>query len=567
MKKLSSALRLLLFALSLGILLSAAARADQTWTGDGGSGGNGTWDMGFTPDWDAANGDPSTGQVWNGGDDQAKFTTAPGTVTVNDNNPGFPPVSADGLFFNASAGTYDITGDDITITGDAFSPVTLGSGDVANVLIDSNLILGDTHDNYNFQNNSSANMTLNGNVTLAGTQTTPDGNGNLPVQEIRLDANVNGSGTGAIIVNGAISGGGDASKIEIGERSGGANGVYVFGSKANLTGITNGVEIVQGTILFEGTNLGTAQFEMFGAKSSLLTNDALTITNNFGVRAGGNGTVGGNTAQVSTFSGGVHADDDTAITVTAAAGGRVNFTGNISGELPIGLTKTGAGVVVLANAAGNSIATGSGNTNSGTQAADLQAGTTLITNTSGSAFGNNPGAVKLEAGATLGGSGISANLVNAVDSTSVISAGDSGINGGVASIGTLHLTGGLSATSGLTMAFKLTSPGSSDALDMAGGNFTLSGNVTVNLSAFGTVQEGTYTLASGTAGTGVWSDGGATFAFTPPAGASVTGYDFDTTNDQFTVTLGAAPEPSTYALMGLGAVFLVWRLRRKNATI
>src|ERR1700753_1560969 len=70
------------------------AQTTQTW-----GGGSNTWDLKNTHDW-------SGSTVWNGGDDDANFTTAAGTVTV-DNSSG--QVTVDSMVFN-NGGTTIIQG-------------------------------------------------------------------------------------------------------------------------------------------------------------------------------------------------------------------------------------------------------------------------------------------------------------------------------------------------------------------------------------------------------------------------------------------------------------------------
>ncbi len=111
-------------------------------------------------------------------------------------------------------------------------------------------------------------------------------------------------------------------------------------------------------------------------------------------------TLGGNSAHTSTFSGTFTINGNHALALSAASGGRVNFTGQITdGGNTATLNKTGPGVVSLARAAGN---TYDGLTT-------VSVGTLLANNTSGSATGT--GAVTVASGATIGGSGIISGAV------------------------------------------------------------------------------------------------------------------------------------------------------------
>jgi hypothetical protein len=243
--------------------------------------------------------------------------------------------------------------------------------------------------------------------------------------------------------------------------------------------------------------------------------------------------------------------------------------------------------VVLSSASGNTYNEEDGNgylLPGSTKAADLKTGST---NTSGGAFGfasttgndpSNPGHnhtlanfVELEAGAVLGGTGIASQQIVADGPTSTITAGDPGqASLSLApSLGTLHLAGGVSAPSGLTLSFKISADGlSNDKLDLGAGAFSLSGPITVDFTSLGTVLPGTtYILATGT---GAWSDTGATFSSTSrPDGLFLESFDFNPAlgADSFSVEFKVAPEPSTWMLMGLGVLALVWRVRRTKATV
>jgi hypothetical protein len=208
----------------------------------------------------------------------------------------------------------------------------------------------------------------------------------------------------------------------------------------------------------------------------------------------------------------------------------------------------------------------------------------LINNTANSAFGNdqvvpyfsiNQTYVQLDSGATLGGNGISSQEIRAAaDGTSIITAGDPGqASLHIApTIGKLTLQT-LTATGGVNLDFKLApstgennpTPGvDNDVIDVV--NLTLNGDVKVNISVPGSepaTAETPYLLMTGLGGT--WTDDPDTtsFSFNLPYGYALDtsyeqgGYFFDTQYDEFTVEFAAVPEPSAYALIGLGLVSLV----------
>lgn len=265
------------------------------------------------------------------------------------------------------------------------------------------------------------------------------------------------------------------------------------------------------------------------------------------------------------------------------------LSGALQHNTPLGLVVSGNGTVVISSGNTYNEEDGSGTLQPvSTVAADLQSGTTLITNTSAttSAFGKasstgkspttglsitQTNVVKLEAGATLGGTGYALQQIVAEAGNSVSTAGDPGqANLGIApTIGTLHLygtagSGGLTTTgeNGLTMDFKINGA-ANDQIDFAGSDLTLNGPVDMNIVNLGTVlTDHAYTLLLASASAQVWT-GDATFNIVAPTGYALdtsyngTGYDYDTAGHTFTVEFAAVPEPSAYALMGLGLLTLV----------
>ena len=121
------------------------------------------------------------------------------------------------------------------------------------------------------------------------------------------------------------------------------------------------------------------------------------------------------------------------------------------------------------------------------------------------------------------------------------------------SVGTLTFANGLTLNSTSTITMEINSDSDFDKIVVSSGTLTLGG--TLNL-VFG------YTPASLVS-----------YQLFDTTGASVTGSfasvqfsnaangTFDSTTGS--LTLGAVPEPSTWALIGLGSAFLLWRTRRK----
>src|SRR5690606_25480116 len=113
------------------------------------------------------------------------------------------------------------------------------------------------------------------------------------------------------------------------------------------------------------------------------------------------------------------------------------------------------------------------------------------------------------------------------------------IAGGVNSIGTLTLSGGLTANSGATFSFDINGA-SIDSIDFGSAALNLGGTTTFNFNSLGAVETGVaYTLF---AGTGDWSSTSARFVINGPAGYELDtsygdgrGYIFDDVNNSYTV--------------------------------
>ena len=142
---------------------------------------------------------------------------------------------------------------------------------------------------------------------------------------------------------------------------------------------------------------------------AVLASGARTIANNIivtnNLASTGNSTIGGSTADVSSFTGTVTLNKN--VSLTAASGGRVNFTNTIDdGAGSFALNKIGAGIVSL---------TGANTYDGGTT---VSAGTLLANNASGSATGS--GLVSVAEPGILGGTGsILGNVSLAADGADI----------------------------------------------------------------------------------------------------------------------------------------------------
>jgi hypothetical protein len=578
-------------------VLSSNLRADETWEG-----GDGTWDFNHTASWNTGS------ATWTTNNQVPDFTTTPGTVTVDDSQ---GQVGANFLYFNSSSPTssWDVAGQpvDLSIAGNGSSLVLFQDGNSGNVTIDAPLNIDTTlaTDRYNIYSNAAASVTINGNVTL-GAQTLATYNSDGNVTNTRSLIVGSSSNSTVFYLNGTFSDSAAGSTpaspagvpIALRLAEGGATqDTYII--NGDVSGLHGGVEIGSGNMVIDPTaNLGTGTLNMYDDQDSSAENVAIlaakgaTVSNYIYISMKyhsdgtyGNGTVGAYDASSVTFTGGIGLDNSGAI-LTAVDGGRATFTGDIVSHSPNGLSKTGAGTVVLASNNDYTLYNEFNSSVPGSTAFDIKQGTLLINNAKGtSPFGNNSGVIKIEGGATLGGSGYIQNgysqMVVAESATSVIAPGEGGqANLGIfPSFGTLTLAGGLSvntangAAGGLTLDFKLDSARDVDQIDMQQGALTLTGLITVNLTSLdgGVETTSPYTLIQGT---GDWS--GSTdpdFDFIAPEGYTVSSYTFGVDPDLpysdfqvLNVSFAATPEPSTYGLLGLGLLGLiaVRRFRRLN---
>jgi len=368
-----------------------------------------------------------------------------------------------------------------------------------------------------------------------------------------------GGGGGSVVqINGGVSGSG----VTVNASGGIAelNGINTYTGVTTIYGGT--LKVSHDALVNVDGSLGHASSAVAMGNAALnptfLTVGALSIARSFSLATGtGIKTIGGDTTDISTYSGTITMGNGagtaaSSLTVTAVAGGRVNFTGNLTrlGNATVTdtLTKTGAGIAALSG------------TNNYQGTTTVSTGTLLINGT----LDNTGANVSVASGATLGGNG-TINRSGSLAAGGILSAGD--MVGTTSQVGTLAFGSG-GATSGLTMLgtsvlkFDLqqgnfTVGGGINDLVTVGGNLTLDGTLQVT-ELGGSLTNGTYRLFSYT---GTLTDNTLAIdsAFlTAHAGSTI---DTSVANQ---INLLVVPEPATLILLTF-SLTTVMILRRRCA--
>ena len=238
----------------------------------------------------------------------------------------------------------------------------------------------------------------------------------------------------------------------------------------------------------------------------------------------GSATLGLTTAGTASYSGNLTIHG--AATLTAATGATATFSGNFSGAG--NLTKTGTGAVVLTGASSHT------------------GGTTV---SEGSLYSNGylSGSVLVQTGATLGGSGTISGLAT-LNAGATLAPGNS--------VGTLTFEDGLTLNATSTVTMEINGAADFDRITVNGGLLTYGGTLSL-LFGFTPAVNSTYQLFTG-ASVATAAGDFATLTFNDPA------YQGSYNPDSGLLTLTAVPEPQTWVLLGLGASFLLWQIRRRK---
>lgn len=519
----SAAIKAVLCASAFYLGISQTA-FPASWTWDGGSPADGNW---------------SSGTNWIGDVAPVSATDSDivfsGVVRLNSNADA--PFTFRSLVFNASAGAFTLDGELLSVNGAGADANGIENQSSSAISIDNdirflaasqvratggNLTLGGAINlngvsAVNFKASTGRTLTVNG--VISGNTTTSVGFNSGGI--VRMNAANTYTTTANQLFN---------ATVEVGVNTSTTSGAFGAGLSSIQLGTSSGASTSPG-ILMGGSY-------MFSRNIQVVTPSGANTTS---------ATLGGSTSDISTISGAIaNGSVDAAaqaLTLTAAAGGRVNFTGNIirsSGATGSGdnVTKTGWGIVAL-----------EGSSNGYQGQTFVNQGTLLINGS----YSTTGGAVSVASGATLGGNGIINRLVTLANG-GILSAGD--MNTGGVSLGEeLTLTAGLELNSTSIMRFDLDSPVSisNDLITVVGG-LTLDGLLEINgLAGFG---PGSYTLMTYT---GAFMDNGLTVS-SLPSGFSAT-VDTSVLGE---VRLTVVPEPASLGLIlgGLTFGYLVASRRR-----
>jgi autotransporter-associated beta strand protein/T5SS/PEP-CTERM-associated repeat protein len=241
--------------------------------------------------------------------------------------------------------------------------------------------------------------------------------------------------------------------------------------------------------------------------------------------------------------------------ITFGAGrGTINF--NQSNATTISAVISGNGTV---NQLGSGTTILTGNNNAYNGITTVSAGT-LLANSS-NALGTS--LVTVSNSGTLGGNGTIGGA------TTIASGGN--LTPGSSGAGVLSFSAGLTLESGSTTTFLINAPGDFTSINILGNNINFGGELIFNIASYTPTVGDAFTLFNMTGGatqSGNFSSVSAgSLFFTESEGiwsASYGDYAYQFSQSTGQLSVAAVPEPSTYALFGLGAVAIFVALRRRR---
>jgi len=381
--------------------------------------------------------------------------------------------------------------------------------------------------------------------------------GSSAAQAVILEANGSGTGSGALTINGVLTGGVAGSSIKA-DTSGVLNLNLAAGSNLANLSLTTGVN---GVINFVGGgDYGGSVNPAAGTVNLATSGITIGATTSFAYSAGGiiGATYGSGTSTIAgtvTFTTGGGAARVNTFDVGTGATLEISGSTNGGNGASNSVNKIGNGTLNLTNSTGNAI--------SGS-AFNVSVGTLLVNNATGSATGATV-PVNVSAGATLGGAG---RITGATTISGILAPGNS--------IGVLTVAndvtwnGGASASSATDWKFEIGAGNTADLLNILDGGTTsefLKGTGTAFRFDFqGGTALGTFKLVdwASTASIGGGALGTsfniADFSYTNLGGGHTGTFQFNSTQLEF---VAVVPEPSTWALLAFSLTTVVVLRRRR----
>lgn len=349
----------------------------------------------------------------------------------------------------------------------------------------------------------------------------------------------------------------------------------------NNPGATTGTVTVdanrnlQNIIINQSSNAATSPYSFGGGpfrltsggavtfNSSIATGTIRTIFNSASVILGdtAGGTYSFTSNRISGANiGGLVFNNNATVSGAASTGNTMTLT--LNGNSPSSHTSFGNSIrsVVSDGTGGGKLAVTKAGTgtwvlfgdNTYTGATTVNAGTLMLYGSTGSGS-----AVAVNSGGTLVGGG-TINGAATLNSGGHLQAGNLG-NTGTSTVGTLTM-GSLTSSGGGFLDIEFSSISLYDVYAITGA-LTLTGTTNVNLFAVATsnpfITQGTYTIMTAASISGFNAS-----SFTVANAQSGLTYNFNNTGTA--ITLEVVPEPSTYALLGLGLGAVLWRIRRRR---